>query len=84
MPVDPMKVRDLIGALSKFEQDLEVLCYTEDGDLVSKGRLFALLNIESVHVSECERCRVDQVPYIRIGKSEHSEKLALLDVTSDF
>jgi hypothetical protein len=79
-----MKVRDLIAALSKADEDLEVLCYTEDGPLVSKGRLFRLLSIKSVEVLEGERCRVDDVPYVKMGNTEPSEKLTLLEVTSDF
>ena len=79
-----MKVGELVDALSKLDQDVEVLSYTEDGPLVSKGRLFRLLQIKTVDVSDGERCRVDDVPYVTLGTSEHSEKLALLAVTSNF
>lgn len=79
-----MRVAELIEKLRKLDPKLEVLCYTEDEALQSEGHLFKLLDIESVEVSEGERCRVDEVPTLKLGKGPESEKLAILAVTGDF
>jgi hypothetical protein len=79
-----MKVRDLVAALSKLNEDLEVVCLTEDERLITPGRLFTLFDINSVDVADAERCRVDGAPYLKFVKSGQAEKLAVLDVTSDF
>ena len=80
-----MKVRELIAKLSKLDQEFDVLCYTEDRDLLANKHGFRLLDIDSVEVSEGERRRGDdQVPTLKLGKSPHSEKFVFINVVSDF
>ncbi|HEX5093748.1 MAG TPA: hypothetical protein VFV84_13760 [Burkholderiales bacterium] len=79
-----MKVQEVIEKLKTLDAKLEVICYTEDEALQSKGHMFRLLDIESVEVSEGERCRVNEIPTLKFGKGPGSEKLAFINVTGDF
>lgn len=80
-----MKVKELIAKLSKINQEIDVLCYTEDSDLLPQQHIFRLLEIEDVSESEGERRRGDdQIPTLKFGKSPHSESLAIINVISDF
>ncbi len=80
-----MKVRELVAKLSQLDQELDVLCYTEDNDLSPRGHMFRLLEIGSVGASEAKRQRGDaQVPSPKFGKSAHSFKLPIIEVISDF
>lgn len=79
-----MKVKELVTALSKVDQNLDVLCITEDEDLLPEGQFFLLLDINGTSVSEGERCRVNEGPYLKFGKSDNSEKIAFINVTTDF
>ena len=79
-----MKVRELIQKLSGLDQDLEVICWTEDEEFASDKRPFRLFDINSVEVTHGESTRVDGAPYMKIGKSDRSIPHAVLDITSDF
>ena len=79
-----MKVEELIEKLKKLDPKLEIICYTEDEEFQSKRHMFRLLDIESVEVSEGQRCRVDEVPTLKLGKGPGSEKLAFINVTGVF
>lgn len=80
-----MKVKALIEELGKLDGDMEVLCYAEDEELVAKGHLFRLLDIEDVDTVHAEICRdADQVPTLKIGRSARSELIATINVSSDF
>ena len=66
-----MKVKELIEKLKQQDSELEIFCCSED-DL----RLFDI-----VDVSEEEGEKVpgdDQIPYLKIGKSQISQKLAII------
>ncbi len=80
-----MKIGQLIDKLKKLDPEMAILCYTEDQDFLAKNHLFRLFEIDSVDVSDAERCRTDDgVPTLKLGKSPDSEKLAVLNVTADF
>jgi hypothetical protein len=80
-----MKVADLIAGLRELDPDLEVVCYTEDEAALRPGHGFALFDIQEVTTTEGEMTRgEDQVPSLRLGAGPASQKLAVLDVTSDF
>lgn len=80
-----MKVRELQQHLSKVDPELELLCYSEDADLVSGGRLFRLFDIESIAVNKGEKMRLDDgTPYLKLGDNPSSVALVILEVTSDF
>ena len=80
-----MKVKELIQRLSQFDGELDVLCYTEEGDILPADHLFRLLEINGVSVAEGEKCRGDdQVPSLKFGQSPHGHGYVLIDITSDF
>lgn len=80
-----MKVKELVEMLNRLDQELEVLCYTEDSELLPEKHRFRLLDIGSVKVSEGERVRdKSQVPTLKLGRSLAAEEFALISVTSDF
>ncbi len=80
-----MKVKQLVAKLRELDQELDVLCYTEDSDLLPTKHMFKLLEIEDVSESEGERRRGnDQIPTLKFGKSPYSEKFAFINVISDF
>ena len=63
-----MKVKQLIEALRKLDPELDLLCYTEDDDLLRKSHGFRLLEIDGVTVSEVERRRGhDHIPILKLG-----------------
>jgi hypothetical protein len=80
-----MKVKELISKLTELDQELDVLCYTEDADLLPPGHMFRLLEPTAVSVTEGERQRGDdQVATLKLGKGAHSQRLASIEVTCDF
>ena len=80
-----MKVRELQERLAKLDPELDVLCYTEDEEFVPKGRGFVLLDPVSVDRAEAESLRLkDGTPYLKFDKTEASQVVAILEVTSDF
>lgn len=80
-----MRVRELQEQLGRLDGDLELLCYTEDEGLQAPGYLFRLLDIEAVGTTEGEFVRGDDdVPSLRLGKSDVSQTFAILEVVSKF
>ena len=80
-----MKVKELIAKLQKLDQELEVLCYTEDDSLVFQNHGFRLFSIESIKVIEGEKKRgEDQIPTLNLEKGPNSQKYVIIEVTSDF
>ena len=79
-----MKVRELQERLSKFDPELDVLCYTEDAQFITAATHFRLLEIEDVTITHGERMRLkDGTPYLRLDKGANSVDLATLEVTAD-
>jgi len=80
-----MKVRELQKHLSKIDPELDVLCYSEDTNLLPEGQLFRLLDIESINTIDSELVRLDDgTPYLKMGKGPSSVVLTILEVTSTF
>ena len=80
-----MKVRELQQQLNKLDPDLEVLCYSEDEILQSKGRMLCLFDIAAVGTTQAEMVRLeDNTPYLKLGKGPDSKNLAILEITVDF
>lgn len=80
-----MKVSELIAKLEQVDQDLEVLCYTEDEDLLPNGHGFRLMDVVGVQVAEGEQVRGDdEIPSLKLGKSPSAIRFATVQVTSDF
>lgn len=80
-----MKVKDLLHKLNKLDPELDVICYSEDSDLLPPKYLLRLLDITGVSVIDCEKMRGDDgIPTFKLGKSSASSKHAAIEVTSDF
>jgi len=80
-----MKVKDLIDQLNRIDRDLEVLCYSEDTELLPTGHGFRLFEIEEVRDIQGEKIRGDDhVPSLKIGSGPQSQKHAIIQITSDF
>ena len=80
-----MKVKDLVSKLKQLDGDLDVLCYSEDEAILAEGDIFRLLHIKAASVREAERLRNDRgLPTLKIGRSNLSEPVALIQVTTEF
>jgi len=80
-----MNVKELIAQLQALDQDLDVLCGTDDENLVAPGHSFRLLEIDGVDVIEGERMRdASNAPTLKLGSGPAASKIACLAVTSDF
>lgn len=78
-----MKVSELINCLKQFDGELNILCSSEDQDLLAENHLFRLFEIDNIGIAEGEMKRVDDaVPSIRFGKTEYSQKFVVIDLTS--
>lgn len=79
-----MLVKDLIEQLQKLDPRLDVLCYAEDNELLKSGHGSVFFEISAVKATDGEFCRIDERPCLKFGKSELSEKVAVIEITSDF
>jgi len=80
-----MKVRELQEHLSKFDPELDILCYSEDEKVLTEKRGFILFDILAVNASEAERIRLeDGTPYLKFERGPNSVAMATLEITSDF
>lgn len=80
-----MKVCELINSLKQFDGELNILCSSEDQDLLAENHLFRLFEIDNIGIVEGEMMRIDDsVPSIKFGETEYSQKLVVIDLTSSF
>lgn len=81
-----MKIKVLIKKLQEFDPEKSIACYSEDEGLRSEEgpvQIFELLDISEV---EAESSRLEDgmgKPWLKFGKSEHSSKFVLIEITSD-
>jgi len=75
-----MKVHELI-----FDGNLDVLCSTEDENLIAKNYPFRLLEITDISEIEAEKFRgEDWLATLKLQKTSYSQKHVIIGVTSDF
>jgi hypothetical protein len=80
-----VKVKELLAKLSELDSNLEVVCVCEDADVAVADRGFRLFDVNAVDVTEAQRVRLDDgTPYLKLGRTDLSERLVVLDVTADF
>ncbi len=80
-----MKVGALREYLSKLDQEMDVLCYSEDERFIVKNQGFVLLDILAVNTANGERLRLeDGTPYLKFRQGPKSAVMVTLEVTSDF
>ncbi|HEY3297980.1 MAG TPA: hypothetical protein VGK34_04925 [Armatimonadota bacterium] len=80
-----MKVKELIEQLRQLDSEIDILCYTEDTDLLASGHGFRLLDITGVSTVDGEKMRdKDNFPSLKFGNTPISRQHVLLDITSEF
>ncbi|MBU0799936.1 MAG: hypothetical protein KKA05_02940 [Alphaproteobacteria bacterium] len=80
-----MKIKDFKAKLDRLDPEMEVVLCCEDEHMRQEGNLFLLFDIQSIDVTEAEKIRLeDGKPYLKLGKSDRSDKLAVVDITTDF
>lgn len=80
-----MKVRDLVKKLQSFDQDVDVLCSSEDESLQRPNELFRVFEIQSVELTDAEKRRgSDGIVSLKLGKTDLSQPHVLIDITTDF
>jgi hypothetical protein len=79
-----MIARQLIAELSKLNPDVDVVCYTEDRELLMNEMRFRLLNIEGVDSTVGEKVNVEGVPTIKMGEPPSATMVGRLHVTLQF
>jgi hypothetical protein len=79
-----MTVRELMAQLERLDPALDVLCYSEDPDLLSQGQGFRIFEINRAEQMEAVPFRLeDGTPYLKLGKDSGSKLHAILTITSD-
>lgn len=79
-----MKVKELLERLGKLDQNLEVLCYTEDEALTGEGNMIRALDITNVSQILLEATRHDSGEVqIKFSQKEPAKPYALFEITSD-
>lgn len=80
-----MKVKELITMLEKYNQELDVICYTEDKFIHKDDRMFCILDIESVDKNHAEKVKLDDgTPYLKFVRNDQSVDIVILSVTPVF
>lgn len=80
-----MKVRDLVKKLQSFDQDVDVLCSSEDESLQRPNELFRVFEIQSVELTDAEKRRgSDGIASLKLGKTDLSQPHVLIDITTGF
>jgi len=78
-----MKIKQLIVELQRLDPNLDVVCSSEDPDLLTPGHGFKLFDLDRVVTVEAERTRVDGKPYFKLGPGPRSSRHAVLDISGD-
>jgi hypothetical protein len=80
-----MKVRELIAELQKLDGNLDVICSTEDENLLAQHLLFRLFQITSVDIVDGEKCKgSDGLASLKLGHTSLSQKHVIIEVTGSF
>lgn len=80
-----MKVKELLAKLKARDPEQDVICYSEDEEGLPEGHGFRLFEINGIDVTDAEKTRLDDgTPYLKLGKTAHSRRQVLIDITSDF
>jgi len=80
-----MKLKELLSKLETFDPEVDVLCYSEDADLLPKNHGFRIFDIIALASKDAEKSRTgDGIPSLKLGKSGHSSTHVLIELTSDF
>lgn len=78
-----MKIKQLIAELQKHDSNLEVLCSSEDKDVLAQGHGFRLFEIEQVAATDATKTRLDGRPYFKLGAGPNSQRHVVLEITTN-
>jgi hypothetical protein len=80
-----MKVKDLQKMLANLDPELVLVCSTEDEKFLSGNEIFKLFEIDGISASEAEKFRENnREPTLKLGKSEGSHPIGIINLISDF
>ena len=80
-----MKVSELLAKLRELDSDLDVLCYSEDEEILRRPHGFRIFDINGIAVREAEKTRTeDGTPSLKFDKTEISSSHVLIEISSDF
>lgn len=80
-----MKVSELAKELSKFDQNQDLVIYTEDETLVGAGQLIRLLDVKYISEGYAEKCRTKTgEPMVTFEQQGSGKKHLFLELTIDF
>lgn len=82
---DYVKVRELIASLNNLDQDLDVICYADDLNVLSSGAESAFFHVDRVESASGKMFRDDHGrARLKFGQSEFASTIALVTVLADF
>ncbi len=79
-----MTAKQLIAELGKLNPDVDVVCYSDDRELLINDMQYRLLEIESVDSTVGEKVNIDGVPTIKLGEPPSATIIGRLHVTLNF
>ncbi len=80
-----MKVKELIVMLEKLDEDLELVCMTNDEDFLEENQSFRLLEINSVDLAKVKlTTSVKTLPTVKLKQSAAnvSEKQVVIELSA--
>jgi len=81
-----MKVKELIKLLESVNPETDVLCTSEDPEVLdsNSGHTFRVFEISAVEEVNGTKSRGDdRIATLKIGKSDHSEPHTIMEITCD-
>lgn len=79
-----MKVKELIEQLEKQDPELEILCFSEDEDILPEGEAFRMFKVESVTDTGVVNKDDANQPAPTSGRTPIAENNVTILITSDF
>lgn len=78
-----MKVKELIQRLQELDQDIEVLCYSEDDDVLPQNHGFRIFEIIGIDERKAEKIKgKDGIPSLMFS-SPNIKPIAFIDIAAD-
>ncbi|MDV6251059.1 hypothetical protein [Vibrio sp. EA2] len=80
-----MKVKELQEKLASLDPELQLICSSEDEEMLADNELFKLFEVLDVNVVNAERMRdAYRKPTLKIGDSEYSMPIVIVNISNDF
>lgn len=79
-----MKVKELIEKLNKMDQNLSIICFTEDEDLLEEEQMVRPLDIVDISTGQAELSRNDSgEAQIKFTRENPASSYVFIHITSD-